>query len=122
MVMITEGHRTTPDTLVILSPVEVDQLPWQPVPDCPGVRAKELWRGEDLVQALIVLEPGARIPGVPHLGAHHHIWVVSGEASIGGKRLGAGSYVYVPPGTAHPIVGLGAADCTLLQVHRPHRP
>lgn len=122
MVMVTAGRRSASDMLITLSPVEVDQLPWQPVPGCPGVRAKELWRAEDFVQALIVLEPGARIPGVPHLGAHHHIWVISGEASISGKRLGAGSYAYVPPGAAHPIVGLDAAGCTLLQVHRPLRP
>jgi hypothetical protein len=101
-----------------LSPAEIDQLPLRPVMGLEGVRAAELWRRGDLVDALIVYDPDAATPGVAHLAAHHHIWVVSGEATIGGRVLTAGSYVYVPPKVAHPITA-GGEGCTLLQMHRP---
>jgi hypothetical protein len=108
------------DTLLSLSPADLDRLPWRPVVSCPGVRAKELWRLGDAVDALIAYEPGASTPGAPHLSAHHHIWVVSGAATIAGRRLTAGSYVYVPSGVTHPIGDVGDEGCTLLQMHRPY--
>ncbi|MEV4709416.1 cupin domain-containing protein [Actinoplanes sp. NPDC049316] len=106
------------DALVTLDPAEIDQLPWWPVPDCAGVVAKDLWRAGDLHDALISYEPGSATPGRPHPTAHHHIWVVSGSASIAGRPVVAGSYLYVPPGTDHPIAA-GAGGCLLLQMHRP---
>jgi mannose-6-phosphate isomerase-like protein (cupin superfamily) len=119
---MTQARRYTFDAVTALTPADIDEIPWQAVTDCPGVRARELWRAGDFVHALIVYEPGARTAGLPHLAACHHIWVISGAATIGGKQVDAGSYVYVPPGVAHPIVGRGAEGCTLLQVHRPHEP
>jgi len=107
------------DTLLTLSPNDIGHLPWWPVPDCPGVAAKDLWRSGNLHDALISYEPGAGTPGPAHAGAHHHIWVISGSVSIAGRRVVAGSYVYVPPGTAHPIADTGPEGCLLLQMHRP---
>lgn len=104
---------------MLLGPAEIDRRPWLPVTRCPGVRAKELWRFGDYVDALLSYEPGASTPGVPHMAAHHHIWVVAGEATLAGRWLAAGSYAYVPPGVAHPIRDVGADGCTLLQMHRP---
>ncbi len=91
------------------------------VTGCPGVQDKELWRFGDFVQALIRYAPAASTPGRPHLAAHHHIWVVSGAATIAGRRLVAGSYLHVPPDTPHEIVA-GTDGCLLLQMHRPHGP
>lgn len=107
------------DTLLAMSPEQIDKLPWQPVPGCPGVTAKDLLRSGALHDALISYEPGAGTPGRPHPGAHHHVWVVSGSASVAGHRVVAGSYVYVPPAVAHPVAGVGAEGCLLLQMHRP---
>jgi ChrR Cupin-like domain len=115
----TTDGRETANTLQTMRPADIDALPWRPVPGCPGVVAKDLWRSGDLHDALISYEPGAGTPGNPHAGAHHHIWVVSGSASIAGLRVVAGSYVYVPPGIAHPIADIGAEGCLLLQMHRP---
>jgi hypothetical protein len=108
----------TSDTLRVLDPSDIDQLPWQSVPGCPGVRVSELWRRGDDHDALIAFEPGARTPGPPHRQAQHHIWVISGYASVAGRRITSGSYVYVPPGLAHAVEGIGPDGCTLLQVHR----
>jgi len=112
----TDTYRIPP-LLTTLSQVDIDWLPWQAVPGCPGVRAKELWQSERAVYALIRYEPGARTPGLPHPYAHQHIWMVAGEATVAGRRLGTGSFVDVPAGTPHPITDAGPLGCLLLQVH-----
>jgi hypothetical protein len=106
-------------TVLALSSADIDDIPWRPVPGCPGIRTKDLWRSGDRHDALISYDPGATTPGPPHAGADHHIWLVSGSALVAGRRITAGSYVYVPPGTVHPITELGGAGCLLLQIHRP---
>ncbi len=107
------------DGVLILDTAEIDRLPWKAVPGCVGVRTTELWRSGDVHDVLIAYEPGGETPGPPHPGAHHHIWVIAGSASIAGRRVVAGSYVYVPPGTTHRIAEAGPEGCTLLQMHRP---
>jgi hypothetical protein len=106
------------DRLITLDPAHIDRLAWQPVPGCPGVRAKELWRRGDHVDALISYEAGASTPGSPHSAADHHIWVISGRATVAGQEAVAGSYAYVPPGVAHQVRDVAAGGCVLLQVHR----
>jgi hypothetical protein len=105
-------------SLMMIRPSDIDALPAQPVPGCPGVTIKELWRSGDLHDALIMYDSGAATPGNPHHGADHHIWVLSGSALIGGRPVEAGTYVHVPPGEDHPILATGPAGCVLLQVHR----
>lgn len=114
-------NRDALGSLVVLEPADIDRLPWQPVTGCPGVEEKELWRFDDFVHALIRLAPGASTPGRPHLAADHHIWVISGTATIAGRSIAPGSYAHVPSATAHPI-DAGPQGCTLLQMHRPHPP
>ena len=108
-----------PEVLRTLDPTDIEALAWQPVTGCPGVRAKELWRSGHSVDALIAYGPAASTPGHPHPGANHHIWLISGSATIAGRPLTAGSYAYVPPGVPHPIVEVGPAGCVILQSHRP---
>ncbi|WP_199517298.1 cupin domain-containing protein [Nucisporomicrobium flavum] len=115
--MTTDRHATL-EPLLTLDPNDIGQLPWCPVPDCPGVVAKELWAAGDLNDTLISYGKGCATPGRPHLAAHQHIWVISGSASIAARTLVAGSYVYVPPGTTHSITA-GAGGCLLLQMHLP---
>lgn len=112
----------TPETLVLRDPAEIEQIPWLPVPGCPGVQEKELWRSADMVHALIRYAPGSRTSGVAHRVADHHIWVVAGNATIAGRPVTAGSYVHVPPTVDHPIDGIGPEGCTLLQLHHLYRP
>ena len=114
--------RASLEQLVALNAMEIDGLPWEPVPDCPGVYEKELWRLGDFVQALIRYNTGATTMGKPLLAGHEHIWVVSGAATIAGRRMLAGSYLHVPPGQRHPVEDVGPEGCTLLQMHRPHAP
>jgi hypothetical protein len=108
--------------LLVLNPAGLDRLPWRPVQNCPGVQEKELWRSSDGVHALIRYEPGSRTPGHAHQIADHHIWVVSGAATIGGRPVAAGSYVHVPATTEHPIQDVGPGGCTILQLHHRYPP
>jgi mannose-6-phosphate isomerase-like protein (cupin superfamily) len=110
---------TTTTGLLRLGGTDLDSLPWQDVRGCPGVKAKELWQSSGGVDALISYGPGATTPGHPHLSADHHIWIIEGQAEIAGQAMSSGSYVYVPPGAAHPIEVGGQAGCVLLQIHRP---
>jgi quercetin dioxygenase-like cupin family protein len=112
--------RADPDAttgMVAMSPLDIGQLAWSDVPKCPGVCVRALGRHGGVVVALIRSAFAATTPGEPHPTADHHIWIVSGSASIGGRRLVAGSYIHVPPGVAHPITATGPRGCTLLQVH-----
>ena len=118
----TGDGRQALDALLVLSPAEIDELPWWPVMGCPGVRAKELWHVDGFVHALIGYHPGAATAGVPNPTGHHHIWVVSGAATVAGRHLAAGSYLYVPPGVEHPIVADSEAGCLLLQLHGLYPP
>jgi hypothetical protein len=107
----------TPTNILALTPVDIDALDWSDIAGCPGVTAKELHRSNTMIDSLLRYAPGASTPGHPHPRAHHHIWIVDGRAHIGGLLLDAGSYVHVPPGTAHPITA-GPTGCVLLHMHR----
>lgn len=107
--------------LAVLDATDVAALAWQPVPDCPGVSQKVLWHLGGFTEALLRFAPGASTPGHPHLAAHHHVWVVSGDITLAGRDLPAGSYVHVPPGVEHAYTA-GPDGCVVLQMHRPHPP
>ncbi len=105
--------------IIVQSAAEVEQLPWRPLGDTPGVSHKVLWRSGDVVLGMIRLEPGAENPAHVHQGAHHHILITQGGATMLGRPLDAGSYVYVPPGTAHEVVDVGPQGCTFFYTYRP---
>ncbi len=118
----TTSTRTDREALSVLRPDEIDRLTWRPVPTCPGVEFAELWRRGDCVNSLIRYEPDSRTPGYPHLAAYHHLWVVSGSASVAGRYVTAGSYLFIPPGTAHTVTNVGYPGCSILQIYQPTRP
>jgi ChrR-like protein with cupin domain len=120
--MTTDISRQAITSFLALTAESIRRLPYRDVPLCPGVTEKELWRFGSYVQALLKYEPGASTPGVQHLAAHHHTWVVEGAATIAGRRMPQGSYAHIPPEVAHPIVADSTTGCLLLQMHRPHAP
>lgn len=118
----TDTIRAALDSLLVLDADDIAAMPWRPVAGYPGLEDRELWRLNGYVQALIRVAPGATTPGEPHLAAHHHIWVVSGAATIAGRRVTAGSYLHVPPGVRHAVEDVGPEGFVFLQMHRPHAP
>jgi quercetin dioxygenase-like cupin family protein len=103
--------------VVTMHPPDIVQRSWSVVPTCPGVHVRQLNHDGDVTVSLIRYAPTAQTPGWPHPAAVHHICVLSGVALVAGQRLVTGSYVFVPAGVAHPIVAVGTAGCTLLQIH-----
>jgi len=120
--MMVMSGRESLGSLHALSQTEIDGLPWQPIEGCTDVHKKVLWHLGGFTEALIRYQPGASTAGEALLAAHEHIWVVSGAATIAGRRMLAGSYLHVPPGIQHPVEDVGPDGCTLLQMHRPHAP
>jgi mannose-6-phosphate isomerase-like protein (cupin superfamily) len=117
-----DSVRAALDSLLVLPADDISAMPWIPLAGLPGVETKELWRLDGYVQALIRVAHGATTPGEPHLAAHHHVWVVSGEATVAGRHVARGSYLHVPPGVRHAVEDVGPDGFVFLQMHRPHAP
>ena len=105
--------------LIVLSGAEVDSLPWQQLGDDPGVTQKLLWRSGAVRLGLMRIAPGSINPIHTHPDAQHHILVTDGEATMVGRRLGAGSYLYVPPGVPHGVSDVGPDGVTFFYTFRP---
>ena len=105
--------------LMILETEAVDRLPWERLRDLDGVFSKILWRSGDVAIGLIRVDAGAEKPAHVHHGAHHHIWLVSGSATMLGRPLSAGSYVYIPPGVEHEVTDVGPDGCVFFYTFRP---
>ncbi len=121
MTPVSENRAALADLTCVTS-AQIDLMPWEPVPGSSGVHQKVLWHLGTFVQALVRYDEGATGQGEPHLAAHHHLWVVSGAATVAGRRLVAGSYMHVPPGVRHTVEDVGPEGCVMLQMHRPHAP
>jgi quercetin dioxygenase-like cupin family protein len=104
---------------ILLDTCEVASLPWRPFAGEEGVRDRVLWQDPDGASyaGLLDLEPGASVAPHLHRGAVHHLWVVSGHCEIGGRTLGAGSYVFVPGGAEHAIQRAGPTGCVLFYLY-----
>lgn len=105
--------------LIVLSAAEVEELPWEQLGDDPGVTQKVLWRSGAVRLGLMRVAPGSENPVHTHNYAQHHILVTAGEATMVGRRLGAGSYLYVPPGVPHGVGEVGPDGVTFFYTYRP---
>jgi quercetin dioxygenase-like cupin family protein len=74
---------------------------WRSLPT-PGVSVKGLRvdRATGGSTALVRFEAGTRFPAHDHPGGEE-VFVVEGDLTIGGDRLGAGDYLYTPPNGKH---------------------
>ncbi len=114
-----ESARDDMGRLLVLGAPDVDALDWEAMPGQSGVSSKILWRSGDVAVGLIRVEAGAQKAAHVHHGAHHHIWVVSGTATMVGQELSAGSYLYVPPGVEHEVTQVGPDGITFFYTYRP---
>lgn len=105
--------------VIVATQSEIDALPWQLKPDTPGVTYKILWRSGDVVLGVMHIEPGHENPAHTHHSAHHHILILNGECVMLGKRVGPGSYIYIPPTVPHAATEVGPNGCTFFYTYRP---
>lgn len=104
--------------LIVQSAADIDAMQWEPL-GSPDVANKTLWRSGDIVLGLIRVAPGASKPEHTHHGAHHHILITKGSCVMVGKRVDAGSYVYIPPGVAHAVDDVGPDGVEFFYTYRP---
>jgi anti-sigma factor ChrR (cupin superfamily) len=73
--------------------------------EIPGVRVKilSLDRERDLAVMLLHVEPGSTYPAHSHSAAEE-CYVISGEITIHGQRLGPGDFHHAEPGTHHDVI------------------
>ncbi len=70
--------------------------------------------------ATFLLRFGAGVVGLPHTHPEgEELFVVSGDITIGGRRLKTGDYLYTPPNEAHDA---RAHDVTILFLNAPKLP
>lgn len=94
----------------------VESAHWQAVPAVeilPGIRKRELWRGQEGAKALVLeFDPGARFAELDeHWPGPEEVFVVSGTFNDGDRDYPAGSFIHNPAGSAH--VPQSQAGCTL---------
>ena len=70
----------------------------------PGVEIRRLYseRARGTTTALIRMAAGTHLPGHRHLTAEQ-LYMLSGDAHIGGETLEAGDYYQTPAGTSHHV-------------------
>jgi quercetin dioxygenase-like cupin family protein len=103
--------------VIVATAADVEAAEWQTV--LPGVEHKVLWQSGDTSLGLMRVAPGAENPEHSHHAAHHHIYVLSGEATMLGRRVGPGAYVYIPPSVAHAVTDVSDEGCTFFYTYRP---
>lgn len=104
--------------LIAMSGDDIEALQWETT-DSPGVFRKTLWQSGDVTLGLMKVDEGHVNPEHSHHAAHHHILVLSGESTMVGKRVGPGSYVYIPPTVPHAVTDVSADGCTFFYTYRP---
>jgi mannose-6-phosphate isomerase-like protein (cupin superfamily) len=105
--------------LIAVSGQDIEALPWEAVAEAPGVYRKTLWQSGDVTLGLMRVDEGHVNPEHVHHAAHHHILILDGECTMVGKRLGPGSYVYIPPTVPHAVTDVGPGGCTFFFTYRP---
>jgi quercetin dioxygenase-like cupin family protein len=105
--------------LIVASGGDVDAMPWEDIASVPGVHTKTLWQSGDVTLGLMRVDQGAENPEHVHHAAHHHILVLEGGCTMVGRRLGPGSYVYIPPTVPHAVTDVGPGGCTFFYTYRP---
>lgn len=109
----------TTDEELLLDSYEVASRPWRRFADTDGLHDRVLWQdpmGRSYA-GLLGMSAGASLPAHVHHHATHHLWVVSGDCMINGRRLDSGSYVFVPAGVEHGIGRAGRAGCLLFYLY-----
>jgi anti-sigma factor ChrR (cupin superfamily) len=78
-----------------------------------GIRARQLWQGENGSQAVMVeIEPGARWEGLDiHQDTSEEVLVISGVFNDGTRDYPTGTFIHHPIGSSH--VPQSKTGCTL---------
>ena len=87
---------------IVKSEKDIETIEWIKLP-FPGCTIKVLERNKETgaCGVLFRMAPGAESPRGHSHPSTEQIMSLDGEVEIEGKKYGAGSYLYIPPGTRH---------------------
>jgi quercetin dioxygenase-like cupin family protein len=105
--------------VVVRTAEALEAMPWEELRGIEGATHKVLWQHHDNVIGLIRVEAGSSKPEHTHHGAHHHMLITKGSCVMLGRRVDAGSYVYVPPGVPHAVDEVGPDGVEFFYTYRP---
>ena len=82
--------------------VKTDEIPWEPMTQCTGVRMKVLVQDKEtgLFTGLFKLDPGAVIPDHVH-NEIEQTYILEGEFEDDDGVAGAGDFIWRPAGNRH---------------------
>jgi anti-sigma factor ChrR (cupin superfamily) len=94
--------------------IETSRAPWKPS-KIPGVQQMSLNTDPNDRQGtfLMKIAPGTRFPKHRH-PAGEEMYVLKGEATVGGYQLKAGDFLYSPPASVHDLSTV--EGCVCLQI------
>ncbi len=101
----------------VLAHENIDDLPAEPLGHLQGAFHRVLWRDATSMSGVLTVLAGHRLGRHSHRVNHHHFWVLDGEATVLGKRLGPGSYVHIPSGVEHDIDATASGGCTVFYLY-----
>jgi quercetin dioxygenase-like cupin family protein len=101
----------------LLDVAAIGQLTSEPFGIGAGATNTVLWRDATSMAGLLTVAAGHRLGEHSHHLNHHHMWVVSGSARIGGAVLAAGSYAHIPSGVTHDIDASDTDGCTVFYLY-----
>jgi quercetin dioxygenase-like cupin family protein len=113
IVVQTEAHSPS-----VLGTAVVESLSWRPLARLGAAQVKTLMRTSDSVAGLLRLDAGTTENIHVHADAHHHGWVLRGEAKVGGIDIRAGSYFHIPAGVRHAVTDVGPDGCEVFFVYQ----
>ena len=114
--MIT-NERSASSLPTVLRAAEVAELPKTRLGSVSGVENQLLWADETAAAGVLTVQKGHRLGAHTHRQNHHHLWVLSGAATVLGQEIGPGSYVHVPSGVEHDIDATATEGCTVYYLY-----
>ena len=115
------SHTTTPaearvstGRAVVVDAAAIERLPLSQLHGLRDVTTRVLWTKGRSLAGILDIAPGEDLAEHAHPEAHHHAWVLSGEAVILGVHVAAGSYVHIPAGMPHAVEHVGGAGLRML--------
>lgn len=119
MASTTDPTRRRPETgtASVLDAAAISRLPWQRLHGHHDAETRVLWQHGRSLAGILKIAPGEELAEHAHPEAHHHVWVLAGDATILGVRVTAGSYVHIPAGMAHAVEQVGADGLTMLYLY-----
>jgi quercetin dioxygenase-like cupin family protein len=111
---VSTDVRTATGQAVVLDAAAIERLPLAKLHGLRAAETRVLWTKGRSLAGIIEVAPGEELAEHAHPEAHHHAWVLAGEAVILGVHVSAGSYIHIPAGMPHAVERVGPQGLRML--------